>query len=123
MRKSKPIKKQERSRDEPIELGIREKHRSKDKVVFESSRKKSIDPRFEAYAGNYNPDLAMKSYDFIPKLQQAEISELKGKLKGRSRRGARLQEDQREVLQKEYNKVTNEYRQGQLVGLQKSSKN
>ena len=48
------------------------------KLVFikglrEIIKQYSIRKRKEFYAGNYNPDLAMKTYDFIPKLQQAEI--------------------------------------------------
>jgi len=43
-------------------------------VIFEPERKKAIDPRFESYAGHYNQDLAMKTYNFIPELQKAEIS-------------------------------------------------
>ena len=64
----------------------------------------------------------MKTLDFIPKLQQAEISELKGKLKGKSKRGARMSDHERDVLQREYNKITNEFRQAQLVSVQQASK-
>lgn len=51
----------------------------------------------------------MKSYDFIPKLQQAEITELKGKLKNKTKRG-KLTSHQREVLTNEYNRVTSDYK-------------
>ena len=43
--------------------------RVKQKPIFTSSRPKAIDPRFEEYAGSLNPDLAAKSFSFIPKMQ------------------------------------------------------
>lgn len=39
--------------------------KKKFKPIFEREQRVSIDPRFEAYAGNYNPDLAAKTYSFI----------------------------------------------------------
>jgi len=56
-----------------VEISIYKKPKKNYVPIITSDRKKGIDPRFESYAGNYNPELAMKSYDFIPKLQQAEI--------------------------------------------------
>jgi hypothetical protein len=63
----------------------------------------------------------MKSYNFIPKLQQAEISELKGKLKGKSKRH-KLNPHQREVLTNEYNRVTSDFKMGELIQLEKQTK-
>ena len=40
------------------------------KNIFESQRRKSIDPRFEDYTGEYNPKMAMKAYNFIPDVQK-----------------------------------------------------
>lgn len=51
------------------------------KQIFQSSRAKTIDPRFQDYAGTYNPEMAMKAYSFIPKVQQNEAQELKNKIK------------------------------------------
>ena len=58
----------------------------------------------------------MKSYGFIPKLQQAEIQELKSKLKSNVKRH-KLTSHEREVLANEYNVITNSYKQGQLLSL------
>lgn len=58
----------------------------------------------------------MKSFNFIPKLQQAEITELKGRLKGNSR-GNKLNSHQREVLTTEYNRVTSDYKRVELSQL------
>ena len=85
--KKKHIQKTKHEKNEAVEVSIHQKSRKKHLDIFEPKRKKSIDPRFQSYAGHYNSDLAMKSFDFIPKLQQAEINELKGKLKNKTKRG------------------------------------
>lgn len=63
----------------------------------------------------------MKSYNFIPKLQQAEINELRTKLKGKTKRH-KLNLHQREVLTKEYNQVTSDFKRAELIQLEKQTK-
>lgn len=33
-------------------------------------QRQPVDPRFEDYAGTYNPDAAKKAFNFIPELQE-----------------------------------------------------
>ena len=115
--KSKPIEKPaKKEKDVPVELNIHKRTPKRTKDIFEPSRKKSIDPRFESYAGSYNQDLAMKSYGFIPQLQKAEMGELRKQLKGNSKRH-KITPEQREVLSREYNRVTSEYKRVELQQL------
>ena len=60
-----------RDKNAPKEMPIWKKaRRPTDRpAIFGPSRPKTIDPRFEDYAGRYNEDLASKTYDFIPKIQ------------------------------------------------------
>jgi hypothetical protein len=96
--KSKAIEKAaKKEKDAAVELNIHKRTPKRTKDIFEPARKKSIDPRFESYAGNYNQDLAMKSYGFIPQLQKAEMGELRKQLKSNSKRH-KITPDQREVL-------------------------
>ena len=63
----------------------------------------------------------MKSFGFIPKLQQAEITEIKGKLKNPSKRN-KINAHQREILTQEYNKLTSDYKRVELMQLEKQTK-
>jgi hypothetical protein len=69
--------------------------------------------------------LAKKTLDFIPKLQEEEIKELrktldqsKGKQKN-SRNKKKLTEGERKVLIEQYNRLTNEKRQNELSEIEK----
>jgi hypothetical protein len=120
--KSKAIEKAgKKERDAAVELNIHKRTPKRTKDIFEPARKKSIDPRFESYAGSYNQDLAMKSYGFIPQLQKAEISELRKQLKSSSKRH-KITPDQREVLSREYNRVTSEFKRVELQQLEQQTK-
>ena len=79
--------------------------KQKFKPIFEEKKRKTIDPRFEDYAGNYNADLAKKSYSFINEVQKNEAIELKKKIKNK-----KINEKDREILVKNYNRVTSDIR-------------
>ena len=64
----------------------------------------------------------MKTYNFIPDLQKAEISELKSKLKNPSKKN-RINPYEREVLAKQYNQLTNDFKRTELMQLEKQTKN
>lgn len=82
---------------------MRRPPKNKLKPIFESSRPKSIDPRFEDYAGNYNPDLAASSFSFIKTMQEREMAHLKKEMKSK-----KISESDKEILVKSYNKLTND---------------
>ena len=91
--------------------------KQKFKPIFEEKKRKAIDPRFEDYAGNYNADLAKKSYSFITEVQQNEANELKKNLKKK-----RMNEKDREILVKNYNRITSDIRANEIRSIEKGVK-
>lgn len=104
----------------PVERSAKE-HISRFKVVFEPKKvdlgviqKKSVDPRYQNYAGKLDSDLAQKSYSFIPKLQERERDVLK-----RSLSNKKLDEHQKELLQRRYNQVTDSLKANEIRSVER----
>jgi len=77
-------------------------------------QKQTVDPRYQSYAGRLDSDLAQKSYSFIPKMQEREKDVLKKSLSNK-----KLDESQKEVLQKRYNQVTDSLKANEIRQVEK----
>lgn len=83
-------------------------------VIIVLIQRKGVDPRYQNYAGALDPDLAQKSYTFIETLQQKEKQVLKKSLSSK-----KITPDQKEVLVKRYNQVTDAIKSNQSRNIER----
>lgn len=92
-------------------------HKQVFKPIFEERQSARIDPRFEDYAGKYNQDLATKTYSFIHEKQKQQVEELNKKIHSK-----KIKEEQKNVLLKNYNQITNDLKRQELTNIEKQVK-